>query len=109
VGHRAGLAPVGPGAHHDDLTDPPTIRVRVGAPVRLGLEDAVADSAAIMEAIVALLPDEAARWAEPTDEEMARTFPPGHRLREPGDGSPRRLGPPASARPGPGPAWPLAR
>ncbi len=60
---------------------PPKIRVRVGAPVRLGLEDAVADSAAIMKAIVALLPDEASLMGRPTEEEMARTFPPGHRAR----------------------------
>jgi putative phosphoserine phosphatase/1-acylglycerol-3-phosphate O-acyltransferase len=59
------------------FTDPPVVRVRVGAPVRLGLEDAVADSQAIMAAISALLPDEAAH--EPTDEEIARTLPPGHR------------------------------
>jgi len=59
------------------LADPPLVRVRVGAPVRLGLEDAVADSEAIMAAIAALLPDEAAH--EPTDEEIARTLPPGHR------------------------------
>jgi putative phosphoserine phosphatase / 1-acylglycerol-3-phosphate O-acyltransferase len=61
------------------FTDPPPIRVRVGAPVRLGLVDAVADSAAIMEAIVALLPEEATLTGHPTDEELARTFPPGHR------------------------------
>jgi len=63
------------------LTNPPPIRVRVGPPVRLGLDDAVADSAAIMKAIVALLPDEAALMGRPTDEEMAKTFPPGHRTR----------------------------
>ena len=60
---------------------PPTVRVRIGAPVRLGLRDAVADSAAVMDAIVALLPDEALLRAKPTEEELARTFPPGHRLR----------------------------
>jgi putative phosphoserine phosphatase / 1-acylglycerol-3-phosphate O-acyltransferase len=58
---------------------PPTVRVRVGPPVRLGLEDAVADSAAVMDAIVALLPDEALLRGRPTEEELARTFPPGHR------------------------------
>jgi putative phosphoserine phosphatase/1-acylglycerol-3-phosphate O-acyltransferase len=62
-----------------NLTKPPGIRVRVGSPVRLGLDDAVADSAAVMEAIVALLPDEASLMGRPTDEELARTFPPGHR------------------------------
>jgi putative phosphoserine phosphatase/1-acylglycerol-3-phosphate O-acyltransferase len=62
------------------FTDPPLIRVRVGPPVRLGLEDAVADSAAVMAAIVDLLPPEATMPGHPTEEEMARTFPPGHRL-----------------------------
>ncbi len=61
------------------FTNPPTIRVRVGTPVKLGLEDAVVDSAAIMAGIVALLPDDAAAARRPTDEEIARTFPPGHR------------------------------
>jgi putative phosphoserine phosphatase / 1-acylglycerol-3-phosphate O-acyltransferase len=64
-----------------NLTHPPTVRVRVGPPVRLGLDDAVADSAAIMKAIVALLPDEAALMGPPTDEDLAKTFPPGHRSR----------------------------
>jgi putative phosphoserine phosphatase/1-acylglycerol-3-phosphate O-acyltransferase len=62
-----------------NLTHPPTVRIRVGPDVKLGLEDAVADSAAIMEAIVALLPDEASVPGQPTEEELARTFPPGHR------------------------------
>ncbi len=61
------------------FTNPPSIRVRVGPAVKLGLEDAVADSAAIMTAIVALLPDDASAVHRPTDEEIARTFPPGHR------------------------------
>jgi putative phosphoserine phosphatase/1-acylglycerol-3-phosphate O-acyltransferase len=63
------------------LAHPPMIRVRVGAPVRLGLTDAVADSTAVMDAIRALLPDEASLRAEPTEEEIARTLPPGHRPR----------------------------
>jgi putative phosphoserine phosphatase/1-acylglycerol-3-phosphate O-acyltransferase len=61
------------------FTDPPTIAVRVGPPVKLGLEDAVADTAAVMDAIVALLPDEARSTRRPTDEEIARTLPPGRR------------------------------
>lgn len=63
------------------LVRPPTVRVRVGAAVRLGLDDAVADTAAIMRAISCLLPDEATRVRTPTAEELARTFPPGHRPR----------------------------
>ncbi len=51
----------------------------MGPPVRLGLEDAVVDSAAIMETITGLLPPEASLHRQPTDEELARTFPPGHR------------------------------
>jgi len=61
------------------FTHPPTIRVRVGPPVRLGLEDAGADSVAVMDAIGALLPDEASLMGQPTAEELARTYPPGHR------------------------------
>jgi putative phosphoserine phosphatase/1-acylglycerol-3-phosphate O-acyltransferase len=64
-----------------NLAHPPAVRVRVGSPARLGLEDAVADSAAVMAAITALLPDDAALVGRPTDEELARTFPPGHRPR----------------------------
>jgi putative phosphoserine phosphatase / 1-acylglycerol-3-phosphate O-acyltransferase len=61
------------------VTHPPLITVRIGPAVRLGLEDAVADSAAVMAAIADLLPDEASLRGRPSDEEMARTFPPGHR------------------------------
>jgi len=57
---------------------PPLVRVRVGTPVPLGLADATADTAAVMDAISALLPAEARRRHEPTAEELARTFPPGH-------------------------------
>jgi putative phosphoserine phosphatase/1-acylglycerol-3-phosphate O-acyltransferase len=58
---------------------PPTVRVRVGRPVALGLDDAVADSAAVMRAVSELLPEEASRPHHPTAAELARTFPPGHR------------------------------
>ena len=62
------------------FTDPPTIQVRVGTPVRLGLEDAVADSAAVMEAIVALLPPTRRRTrAGPRTRSWPRRYPPGHR------------------------------
>jgi putative phosphoserine phosphatase / 1-acylglycerol-3-phosphate O-acyltransferase len=62
-----------------NVRHPPKIRVRVGPPVALGLTDAAADIAAIMGAITKLLPAEARRPHEPTAEELARTFPPGHR------------------------------
>ena len=61
-----------------NLLHPPPVRVRVGKPVHLGLSDAVADTEAIMAAIMTLLPAEAQRPHEPTAEELARTFPPGH-------------------------------
>ena len=61
-----------------NVARPPLVQVRVGAPLSLGLTDAVADTALVMRAISALLPAEARRPHEPTAEELARTFPPGH-------------------------------
>jgi putative phosphoserine phosphatase/1-acylglycerol-3-phosphate O-acyltransferase len=61
-----------------NVLHPPKVRVRVGKPVDLDLSDAVADTEAIMSAIVAQLPIEAQRRHEPTAEELARTFPPDH-------------------------------
>ncbi len=69
-----------------DLTNvwnPPEVRVRVGPPVDLGYDDLDADTAAIMDAIVALLPAEAREVREPTEEELARARPPG--WKEPGE------------------------
>jgi putative phosphoserine phosphatase / 1-acylglycerol-3-phosphate O-acyltransferase len=57
---------------------PPQICVRVGKPVSLGLSDVAEDTEAIMSAIVAQLPGVAQRRHEPSDDELARTFPPGH-------------------------------
>jgi hypothetical protein len=51
------------------------VTVTVGPPVGLELTDAVADTAALMAAIVGLLPDEARREHVPTDEELAATRP----------------------------------
>jgi putative phosphoserine phosphatase/1-acylglycerol-3-phosphate O-acyltransferase len=48
----------------------------VGRPVPLSLTDAVADTARIMAAISALLPEESKVRHEPTAEELARTKPP---------------------------------
>jgi putative phosphoserine phosphatase/1-acylglycerol-3-phosphate O-acyltransferase len=62
-----------------NLLHPPTVRVRVGKTVRLGLFDAVADTAAIMAAIAAELPEGPSHLRDPTPDELARTFPPGHR------------------------------
>jgi putative phosphoserine phosphatase / 1-acylglycerol-3-phosphate O-acyltransferase len=60
-----------------NVTSPPLVTVRVGRPVTgLTGENAAADTATIMEAIMALLPDEARTRHEPTEEELARTRPP---------------------------------
>ena len=63
-----------------NVLSPPTVRVRVGPPVALGLGDPRADTEAMMDAIVALLPAEARRVVEPTAEEIARALPPGARV-----------------------------
>jgi putative phosphoserine phosphatase/1-acylglycerol-3-phosphate O-acyltransferase len=61
-----------------NLFDPPTIRIRVGPPVTgLTGKSADADTKKIMKAIAALLPPEAHVKRTPTDEELARTYPPG--------------------------------
>jgi putative phosphoserine phosphatase/1-acylglycerol-3-phosphate O-acyltransferase len=63
-----------------NVLSPPTIRIRVGRPIaglRLGSDDAVADTETIMAAIARLLPEEAREIRHPTDEELARTYPKG--------------------------------
>ena len=60
-----------------NVTSPPLVTVRVGRPVTgLTGENAAADTATIMEAIMALLPDAARTRHEPTPDELARTLPP---------------------------------
>jgi putative phosphoserine phosphatase/1-acylglycerol-3-phosphate O-acyltransferase len=54
---------------------PPMVTVRVGTPVSLGGEDAVADMQTVMAAIVDLLPDEARKEHTPTADELSRTRP----------------------------------
>lgn len=54
---------------------PPTVRVRVGPPVDLKYRSADADTKRIMDALVALLPEEARVEREPTPEELARSLP----------------------------------
>jgi len=66
---------------------PPRIEIRVGRPVSLGLADVAGDTEAIMSAISAQLPAEAARVHEPTPEELARTFPPGTAADPPAPGT----------------------
>lgn len=58
---------------------PPTVRVRVGKPIVLGLDDAKADTAVVMAAISALLPPDGRVRRRPRAEDLARTYPPGHR------------------------------
>lgn len=60
------------------LVDPPTVRVRVGDPVTLHHRSHDADTRRIMSAISDLLPPEAHERREPTDEELARTYPPSY-------------------------------
>ena len=57
------------------LGHPPTVRLRVGAPVDLKYRSDDADTKRIMTAITELLPPEAAIQREPTAEELARTLP----------------------------------
>jgi len=69
----------------------PLITVRAGPPVRLSYKDADADTKAIMSAIVDLLPEEARKPHDPTDEELRRTYPPGYKG-DPGAEAERRPG-----------------
>lgn len=62
-----------------NVADPPDVRIRVGAPVRLARRSLRADTERIMAAISDLLPDEARRPHTPTPDELAATYPPGYR------------------------------
>jgi putative phosphoserine phosphatase/1-acylglycerol-3-phosphate O-acyltransferase len=62
-----------------NITDAPTVRIRVGAPVELKGRSLEADTKRIMAAIVELLPDDAYRRRTPSPEELAATYPPGYR------------------------------
>ena len=53
--------------------------MKVGDPVTLGHHDLDADTAAIMTALMDLLPAESRVRRTPTTEELARTFPPGYK------------------------------
>jgi putative phosphoserine phosphatase / 1-acylglycerol-3-phosphate O-acyltransferase len=61
-----------------NITDPPTIRVRVGAPLHLDGVDPDVDTRRLMATIADLLPPEARQQREPTDAELAAAMPPGH-------------------------------
>ena len=58
-----------------NITNPPTVRVRVGRPVALAYDDVRADTERIMEAIMALLPPEAREKRVPTEEELRKSKP----------------------------------
>ena len=62
-----------------NVTDPPKVTATVGPPVALKLKKVDADTRRIMKAITALLPAEAREYREPTADELAATYPPGHR------------------------------
>jgi putative phosphoserine phosphatase/1-acylglycerol-3-phosphate O-acyltransferase len=74
-----------------NLTDPPTVRIRVGEAVELKGRSLEADTKRIMSAIVALLPDDAYTRRTPTADQLAATYPPGYQ------GDPERE---ATRRPG---------
>jgi putative phosphoserine phosphatase / 1-acylglycerol-3-phosphate O-acyltransferase len=61
-----------------NVTSPPTVTVTVGDPVELKYRSPQADTRRIMAAVVDLLPPEARSRREPTAEELARSYPPGH-------------------------------
>ncbi len=61
-----------------NVVHPPTVRIRIGDPVDLELQSPAADTERMMAAITELLPPEARQPHDPTPEELALTFPPGH-------------------------------
>jgi putative phosphoserine phosphatase/1-acylglycerol-3-phosphate O-acyltransferase len=62
-----------------NVTNPPTVRVRVGEPFTLPGKSLDADTKRIMKALVALLPPDAYSNRKPTEAELALTYPPGYR------------------------------
>ena len=60
-----------------NLTDPPTVRISVGASVELKGRSVDADTKRIMKAIMAELPDAARVKRTPTAAELSLTYPPG--------------------------------
>lgn len=57
----------------------PLVTVTVGPPVALAYDSPEADTTRIMAALVDLLPPEARQLRVPTEEQLARTYPPGYR------------------------------
>jgi len=61
-----------------NVTNPPVVTAKVGEPIELKYKRVEPDTKRIMKAIGKLLPAEAHERREPTPEELARTYPPGH-------------------------------
>lgn len=62
-----------------DVVNPPTVIVRAGPPVELRYQNVDKDTRRIMKAIRRQLPPEAREPHEPTEAELAMTYPPGYR------------------------------
>jgi len=62
-----------------NVTNPPTIRIRVGEPLVMDDVGPDANTERIMTAISSLLPEEARRLRTPTDEELRLSYPSGYR------------------------------
>ncbi|GGB77871.1 phospholipid biosynthesis protein [Knoellia flava TL1] len=60
-----------------NLSNPPTVRIRVGEPVELKYRSPAADTKRIMAAISDLLPPESREQRVPTLEELRATYPDG--------------------------------
>jgi putative phosphoserine phosphatase/1-acylglycerol-3-phosphate O-acyltransferase len=60
-----------------NIANPPSITIRMGKPIELKGKSVDADTKRMMKAITKLLPPEAQEARTPTDEELARTYPPG--------------------------------
>lgn len=60
-----------------NVANPPTVQVRIGKPYAPSGQDVESDTAELMAKICDLLPPEARHRHEPTDEELARTYPDG--------------------------------
>jgi putative phosphoserine phosphatase/1-acylglycerol-3-phosphate O-acyltransferase len=61
-----------------NITDAPSVTATVGEPLRLKGKDLEADTKKVMKAIAKLLPPESRSKRKPTEEELARTYPPGY-------------------------------
>jgi putative phosphoserine phosphatase/1-acylglycerol-3-phosphate O-acyltransferase len=72
-----------------NIVDAPSVTATVGKPVKLKHDSLESDTKKIMKAIVKLLPDEARSKRTPTPDELAATYPPGHKS-DPTREQPRR-------------------